>query len=176
MMLSNLLRASLLLLAIAACLCLCLPSSGAEALWPRTLQPGCVVNYRIANAAPQDSGAGLPNGAYCSLLVLGVQGEKLDLQLTVEGVGSNLSVVRDGFNPAAALGAPAQKQELTAVEAPGEFKPVDMPSPVQAIRLTWKGDPLGSEVVRSPEIPFGLAKLRSGTFQLEVVSYSWGNK
>ncbi len=167
------LRAVLFLL-----VCGSLPAADSVA-WPRLLQPGCVVTYRLESAAPAavpaaESGDNKP--VECSLLILAVNGEKLDLQLTVEGVGSTLSVVRDGFDPGAILGAPPARQELTVVESPVEFKPVSLPRPVAATRTVWKGDPENSEIIRSAEIPFGLASLKSGSFHLEVTGYSWGNK
>lgn len=183
-MLTRVLRAALrrraaLLMILFLC-GLALPAADAVPVaWPRLLQPGCLVRYRIETPPAADAaGAAMPvelKPVVCTLLVLGVNGDKLDLQLTVEGVGNTFSVVRDSFDPGALLGAPPARQELTVVETPAEFKPAAAQRGVSATRTVWKGDPEASEVVRSPEIPFGLASLKSGRFRLEVVDFSWGN-
>lgn len=154
---------------------LLLPTStlGGDSFWPKELRPGCMVNYRL-HSIPLGETA--PVRAECSILVLSISGGKMDLEFTLQGVGNRLSVATNGFDPAKILGAPATGQDMTAQTTDAQYKSAEMSAPIAASKTVWKGDATGAELVRSAEIPFGLASLRRGDFSLEVVSFSWGEK
>lgn len=163
-----------LLMILLTALLLCAVVPAGDSPWPRPLIPGCWVKYRMM--LPAEGAA--PTTAVCLIRVLKVRDDALDLEVTVDGISSRRTVTLNGFDPGAALGFHSMPGRGPATESMGEFTIQQSGLKLPAQFLNWSGEKESDrlELIRLPEVPFGLGRLSNGGLVLEVVDFSWGEK
>lgn len=147
-------------------------------IWPRELVKGCWVRYAMKFPASSS----IEDTVYCLISVHKVNGEKLDLDISITGIHSapgvtnRIQVNSDNFDVAAKFGIKDSMPALTAIEKDLDYTIQSMKASIKAKSFIWTKNNKKTVVIRSDEIPFGLASLSYDDFTVDVESYSWGNK
>ncbi len=149
-----------------------------DSLWQRPPVKGCWVSYILR--FPPDKGVKNPITVKIQVHAINTNGS-MDLDFVINGIktengsSARIQVSSNKFDVAEAFGLSDKMPVLTAIEKDTIYKLPAMKAEVKARLTSWPNLNIKTEVVRSNDIPFGLASLIYGGFIIEVERFSWGD-